>query len=569
MMKNVQRTMGESFKANLNAPPTMEGGETITPTFLPPHSLRLPQDHRILRYMSNERLSRTDIITISTSLGLGFLSPALSLIFLSLWPRATDTAKRWLKIALIEKTHHFMIILVVLIPVILFALAHPAPPDDLLKHLISGYYHFQYRTMFWGSPRLMAGDLYIGFDKVAALAYQYLPHHLAYLPFQIILLLGFAVIPPMALLRQLTNLSRPVAFTLATILAAIIWMLPGIPERITSGRPEDFFALWDISVFLVRGKRGALVWVATGLLLLPTYWIAFAYLPATLMLPVSRKFRIIALATLTAVFLTFWEVYSAGQWLPWLWSLHTDISMRVAGVAENEPAGLLLFKFTPMMLLFMVIILIYRSKSTAVVSRFHWRVIMDAVIPVQPKQVLASLALPTLLFAWFLLPDMVRYVDSLGPVAAIIIARMLNTSEPQTLERMRPTANAAALMLLFLLTNHTFHSGPMSDLHIPGYRPGQKVLTFFSSATYDALYENPGVRVAPAMELGMTRRKIQGAGLNLANGKVNCRNLAHWHVSWVASPKMRWFSGTEPSCLSLVRLNPSGMSLWAVARHDR
>jgi hypothetical protein len=514
--------------------------------------------------MSDERLSRTDIITISTALGLGFLSPALSLFFLTLWPRAADAIRRWIQIALVEKLLYLMIFLVGIIPVTMFAFTRPVPPDDLLKHLISGVYHFQYRTMFWGSPRLMAGDLYIGFDHVAALAYQYLPHHLAYLPFQLTLLIGLAVILPLAILRQFTSQPRSVAFALTTILAAVTWMIPGITERVASARPEDFFALWDLSVFLVRSKRGAVIWAAAGLLMLPTYWIAFAYLPAALLLPASRRFRISVLAVLSTVFLLFWETYSNGQWLPWLWSLHTDINMRVAGVAENQPAGLLLFKIAPMMLFIMVIIIVYQSNFPQPRERLHWRDLLNAVIPEKSESVSTSIALPTLLFAWFLLPDMIRYVDSLGPIAAVIIARILNTINPQALKRLRPTANATALALLFLLTNNTFHPSPMSNLHIPGYRPGQKVLTYFSAATYDALYENPGIRVAPAMELGMTRRKIQRAGLDLARGQVNCWDLVHWHVSWVASPKMTWADNSAPKCLSMVRLDKSGMSLWAV-----
>ncbi|MBU2766701.1 hypothetical protein HAP94_10945 [Acidithiobacillus ferrivorans] len=518
--------------------------------------------------MSNERLSRTDIITISTSLGLGFLSPALSLFFLTLWPRAADTIRRWIQIALVEKSLYLMIFLVGIIPVTMFVFTRPAPPDDLLKHLISGVYHFQYRTMFWGSPRLMAGDLYIGFDHVAALAYQYLPHHLAYLPFQLTLLIGLAAVLPLAILRQFANQPRSVAFVLTTILAAVTWMIPAFTERVASARPEDFFALWDLSVFLVRSKREAVIWAAAGLLLLPTYWIAFAYLPAALLLPVSRRLRISVLAVLSSTCLLFWEIYSNGQWLPWLWSLHTDIDMRVAGVAENQPAGLLLFKIAPMMLFIMVILIVYQSNFTKSRERLHWRNLLNTIIPENSESVSTSIALPTLLFAWFLLPDMIRYVDSLGPIAAVIIARMLNAIPPQTLKQLRPAANATALALLFLLTNNTFHPNPMSNLHIPGYRPGQKVLTFFSAATYDALYENPGIRVAPAMELGMTRRAVQRAGLQLEEGTVNCQELAKWHVAWLASPKMTWAANNAPNCLSLVRLDKSGMSLWAVRHAD-
>lgn len=167
-----------------------------------------------------------------------------------------------------------------------------------------------------------------------------------------------------------------------------------------------------------------------------------------------------------------------------------------------------------------------------------------------------------------MIPDMIRYVDVLGPLAAIFLARVINgrPSAIAWIERAGPMSAVLAILTPAWIFTYTFHPQPMSDLHLPGYHAGQRALTYFSDADYELLYENPGIRVAPAMELGMTKRTVQRASFDLKDGQVDCAELEKWNVRWVASPEFRWSASRAPSCLRLVRIDRSGMTLWLVRR---
>lgn len=489
------------------------------------------------------------------------LSPALG-ILLFLFPRVRNHIVGIFHEALSGDLRILWIPMV--IPIMIFFYAHPAPTDDLLKHLVSGVYHYHYRTLFWGSPRLMAGDLYIGFDHVASIFYAWLPPKLAYIPFQTILVIGFAVTLPIAFRRQMPDLPPYLATSLAIILTVLVWLLSGFVGRLISGRPEDDLALWAAAVFLLskNKEKYTILWFLVGWLSVPMYWLSCVYFPIVFLAPASLKKRIAAFAILCLSFASFWGVYSHGLWLSWLSSLHTDIGDRVVGVAEDASAALLIESVTGGILLMLALLALLSHRSTANTPLQKTR-FMNSTFRIFSTP--ESISLVAVIFAWFMIPDMIRYVDILGPLAAVMIARYANTIRFfLTLDTTsRPAFNLVGLLAPILLVGNTFHQAPMPDVHIPDYHKGQKVLTYFSAATYFTLYENPGIEVAPAMELGMTRKVIQTASFDLAKGKFDCAQMHRWNVRWMVTPKTRW-SQKSPSCVHLLRLNPDGMSVWSV-----
>lgn len=509
-------------------------------------------------WWNKQSRSNQDVLAILGMVLPWMLGPAVGIatLFLDRWWRAwTDTVRRALVSA------RFPVLwLAVLPPIAVFAYAHPAPPDDLLRDLVSGIYHFDYGRVYWGSPRMMrGGDLDIGFDWAASIAHARLPARWAFLPFQVALLLGFAVGLPFALRRQMPRLPGDLAAQISVVLSVLVWTLPGFANRVTSARPEDFMALWVLALFLIPAGRRVWVWLWIGIGLIPSYWLSCAYFPAALLMPVERRRRIGAFMTLGVGFLGFWLLYSHGNWWRWLLSLHTDIGDRVAHVAEDAPAGMLLLSFSGMAMLLAAIALAWADRKGR--PGAWWETLLPPA-----RSVASSSWVVAALFAWFLIPDMIRYVDVLGPLAAIFLARVINRRDSAIawIERAGPMPTALAILAPAWIFTYSFHPQPMADLHLPGYHAGQRALTYFSDADYDLLYENPGIRVAPAMELGMTRRAVQQASFDLKDGRVDCTDLARWKVRWVASPRFRWNAAHAPSCLRLVRIDGNGMTLWRV-----
>lgn len=490
------------------------------------------------------------------------VSPAIGIILL-IFPSVRNSIIQAFSQGLSSETRFLWFPMI--IPIAVFAYTHPVPTDDLLKHLVSGVYHYHYRTMFWGSPRLMAGDLYIGFDHVASFVHSFLPSNLAFIPFQALLVIGFSVSIPLIIHRQMPDLPPYLAISITLFMTVLVWLLPAFTGRLISGRPEDDLALWGAMVFLLSRKKPGytVIWFLFGLLSAPMYWLSCVYFPMVFLMPTTFKKRLMAFSSLCVVFLAFWLTYSQGHWFSWLISLHTDIGDRFANVAEDISAIPLIESPSGLALLILSISSMYylfsKSQTTNNASRQDSLSFASALSP-------EGIVLPAIIFSWLMIPDMIRYVDSLAPIAVVMLARSFNRlpflrSLPISF---RPISMAIGLLSCVLLVSSTFHPSPMPDMHIPHYKPGQKVLTFFSAATYDTLYENPGIMVAPAMELGMTRRSIQKASFYLEKGLFDCNALHRWHVLWVATPKTDWDFNNPPACAHLLRLNSDGMSLWQI-----
>ncbi|MBN6739288.1 hypothetical protein JKG47_01780 [Acidithiobacillus sp. MC6.1] len=512
---------------------------------------------RIKNWWNRQTETNKEVVVLLAGVLPWLASPFLGLASLfhdAWWERLTGVFRKGLE------AKFPYIWLAVLSPIAVFAYAHPAPPDDLLRDLVSGFYHFDYHRAYWGSPRMMrGGDLDIGFDRIASWVYGWLPPRFAFLPFQITALLGFAVALPFAIRRQMPRLDPLLRAQVAVVLSVLVWTLPGFSERITSARPENFMALWVLALFLIPAGKRVWIWIWMGVALIPTYWLSCAYFPAALFIPAQRRFRVAAFVALGLGFLGFWLGYSDGQWVTWLLSLHADVGHRVAHVEEDMSAGMLLLSFSGMVLLGLALAFVWRDRGVR--KGRWWETILPSIGSLESSPWIVAA-----LFAWFMIPDMIRYVDVLGPLAAIFIARMINR-RPEArawLARVAPMPTLTAILVPAWIFAYTFHPAPMNDLHLPGYHQGQKALAYFSDADYDLLYENPGIRLAPAMELGMTSRAIQKASFELKEGKVNCPLLERDRVRWVATPKIRWDAAKAPACLKLVRIDKSGMTLWRV-----
>lgn len=463
-------------------------------------------------------------------------------------------------------------------PLIVFLIAHPAPTDDLLRNLRVWMHGGDYRPMYWGSPGVGAGDEYLGFDwavgHIDRIMQGWGLANWTWLPvvaLSVSLWGGLLV----AVFLRAHPVRTPEQLALFIAIVLSLWLNPNFLLRVTLGRPEAFFALWALSAVLVRGQAGLALWFASGLALSTGYWFFWIYAPSALLLwphlpwtwaNFRRRFLIGLIWGLSGM--VFWVVVSHGHILDWFWHLHVAIGQRVAPVGENSGLSLGLI-FSPFMTGIGIAVWLASGMSAskenerqAVQETPEQQAGSRPALSRPQKGLLISLGL---LCAWFALPNMVRYIDSvssLGMLAVWVVGANL-LAHVKTSPRIRSIAGALCVLILIgggikLGTG----SKPLLDLTLPGARPGDKVLTFFSQDTYDTLYLNPQVRVAPAFELGFTRKDVQQASVDLMKGHVSCAWLRTNKVDWVIAPQGAPIEAQQwERCLSLVRV-ASGASVW-------
>lgn len=415
--------------------------------------------------------------------------------------------------------------------VALFVARHPFPTDDLLRDMTAWAWHYDYRDVFWGSPRVPGYDQYWGFDRLAGWVYRTVPHRWAPLVFQMAALLGFLGVFAVLLGQKLKR--HPLRWTLVSI--GLAWALyTPVLTRIVSARPEIFFTVWALAAFLAAGRRFWL-WLAVGLLLSPGYWLAGAYSAAFWVLPGrSIRFRLVGsfLFGLTTVLL--WEVLSHGLWLPNFLNLSGMIAYRVYGVAEDN--GLSVFLQLPSVMA------------------------LPVVLALLPWRLFRTQASSLFLFLWFCIPWMIRYVDILFPLGLVLLVEGLDpawglTWPPERLARLRWVVFFGLLSVpwgLVPLENPTLLQVPGSTAH------PSRVLAPFGPKVYDTLYANPGtIRMAPAMDPGMTKRSLQYLVEHLA--QASCATLQASRAQYLVTEQ----NLPVRPCLHRLTVR-NGWSLWQI-----
>ncbi len=426
-----------------------------------------------------------------------------------------------------------------------FLRVHPAPEDDLLKHLVASLYHYNYHALYFASPYLMHGDPYIGMDWLSGWFYAHLSPRWAYVPFQAALIIGFFAVQMRVYPRILKD--APMRYAWSALLILLVWAQPEFMGKVLSARPETDCALWAFAAVAVESNLELALWVLVGLAFIPTYWLTIVYFPAVLILRRPWKTRLAIFAGLSAAFALFWGFYTDGAWINWLLGLKADIARRQFVVAESQPMLQDIFSFAGVLWLVLAIwALLVRKGQSAKGS--------GLIVP-------AGLGW---LIAWFLIPNMVRYLDILMPLFSLGVAVWIRDALAQTSEESRNIRDTwiASVVLLgslfwggMLISPSSFE---MMPVHIPGYHPGQKVLTPFGKFTYDVPYENPGIRVTPSMEAGATLIPVQDASKELAaHGLVSCSMLNRYGIRYVVGQ----LSGKPPACLQLLSIHP-GVQVW-------
>jgi len=413
----------------------------------------------------------------------------------------------------------------------LFLARHPFPTDDLLRDLTAWAWHYDYRSVFWGSPRVPGYDQYVGFDHLGALAYRYLSPQWAPLLFQGVALVGFVLAFAAVLGKKLER--HPLRWTLVSL--GIAWALSTpVLIRIIAGRPEIFFTIWTLFAFSASRRR-FWIWLLAGALLTPTYWLAGAYSAAFWVLPGrSIRFRFLGSFLFGLVTVGVWEYLSGGLWLPNFLHLSHMISYRVYGVAEDNGLSVLL--------------------------QIPLVVLIPVAMALLPWKLFRTKASTLFLFLWFCIPWMVRYVDMLVPLGLLLLVEGLDPHWGSTWpENYRARLRLVIFFALFSLPWAVVPLSTPTLIRIPGNQAHPvRVLAPFGPKMYDTLYANPGtIRIAPAMDPGMTRRSLQYLVEHLA--QAPCVTLQDSRAQYLVTEQ----DLPKRACLRRLTVR-NGWSLWQI-----
>jgi hypothetical protein len=456
--------------------------------------------------------------------------------------------------------HPFYIVAMGLMCLFMEFVVRPWPKDDLLRNMVAFADHYDYGRMFVYSPGMPRYDFDIGFDRVCGFLYRSMPwwHHaaavhlvqcLAFITYVSSLLFALRRVLGLSWIHERSGWGW---LLVASLLFAV--MNCGALGRCVSGRQEVFLSAWAIAVMALPAWWAALIWLGVGVVLAPCYWLSIVYAPAALLL--APRFgwgrAMIFFSILVLVNFAFWHWYSAGDWLPSIMLLRSDIAHRVIAVSEDQPLAILL-----MVPWFWVLLIPFIGVL--------WKRFLDRFRGDNGATSLLLLAV----IVWFALPDMVRYEDVLAGFMALfaaggmrVIAREwpgIETATDKDAAR-RPWYVVKGLVVAFLVFSSSATGGvsrpPVFRFRHPS---AHIVLTPWSSPMYQLVFANPGVRVAPAMELGATSHGIQKMSVDLSDGHISCSRLRQTDFTNVYEKSL----SRVPPCLKLAGI-AGPMRMWSV-----
>ncbi len=463
--------------------------------------------------------------------------PALAVVAAFTNPGTFETLGKQFRQSL-ERDHWGYLLFVLAIPLAMFWSGQYPPGDDLLRDLVAYQVNYDYRGAYWGSPGVPPYNQYIAFDwAVSALGGQpYAPPLV-----QSFLFVAFAA----AFLRAVRlGLGDGARYTVIAALLLLTLALPTVLCRVVMARPEMLFCAWLLWGLSARRGAETWFWASTGSALALCYWLSPIYASAALALGAMRPDRLplrIRLGLGAFLFLCFsaqWLIATDGVWLRAIPELYAQMSNRAVDVVENQLA---ITALATMMGPLALIVLVLAIRATRA-RQARWEVMALA--------------------AFFLLPNMVRYAAHVEPLLVLAALPRLSPRLHNLPLRWWPALHVAIVWGALMILPPSAPSLPMSRDLLVDARPGDRVLTPFGAITYQTLFNSlkHGVLIAPALEIGMTDKAVQVMARELNDGKVDCAQLAQWHVQWVVEKTL---SQQLPHCLSLHAID-GPVRLWRV-----
>jgi len=453
----------------------------------------------------------------------------------------------WQKDQIIEKLEPFMdkypwwIMLVA--PMTVLAVAFQSPPsavDDLLRHIVAYEYGYDY-TQMMPHADLYHWSLWIGFDWLLGVFGKIgvLPQYVMW-GVQLTALLAFTVVMCKAGCRVLPDDMHKTEKWYWKL--AVFWLvLPMVIGRIGLGRPEIFMAIWVIAALVPKNRWQIALWASTGLALFTGYWLAFLYIPAVMMLKgVSIKGRILLGVLLGIAHVTFWEIYSQGEYLHallWLQKIVSHESVIKTAEISSIAAALM----SPVFALGLCLAIAgYVSADKKTRCKVFW--------------VGALLLL-------YMATNQIRYIGLVAPLMGLFLLYLYSEKMPKHLHY------EAKLVLVGVAIFGALNAvkGVSRYCEIPTFNlpENAKVMTPFSWATYAVPFYNANkhVQVAPSMAIASSDHDIQVLAKEINMGNIDCSALQKYHFTHLVEQNL--ITQSIPDCLTLEQTKRA-WRLWSV-----
>lgn len=402
--------------------------------------------------------------------------------------------------------------------------AFPFVQDDLMRHVVSHQFAYDYRTIYAHSSLLPSFNFWIGFEVFAGQFYQLLGPEYSVRAIQAIGAILFYV----SLFFALNKILKPRAdkwlwFTIIFTLCA------GPLSRVFYGRPDIFFSAWLLSAVFLRPA----IWLAIGIALSPTYAFGILYAPAAILIDTSWRNKIICGALFALSCVIFWYFYTNGEWLHISELVSTLTKNRTVEIAELGNGAMIIMSKFVCALLIMLFYFLYK-----------------ATFKLNPQ------ALPFfLLLAYFLLPNYIRFILPIVTLLALLCAIYI----PQNIK-----INAGWSLLIFVFASLSISKAipHMSYNKLPKFKIPENavVLTQFDEGIYSAILHNPHVKFSPAMDIGFTDKPVQDLISNMhIKNTLNCDQLKRFSFTHIQENVLH----NIPPCLRLYQID-GDWRLWEI-----
>lgn len=372
------------------------------------------------------------------------------------------------------------------------------PADDLLRHVVSYRWGYDYSIPFIETVFHPTFDYYIGFDFLAGLLHRYIGN--CSIPFFQLLTFGLTLFGLARILRYTDPAVKLLAFAVLVRLAF---------GRFVSGRPSTLCSGALLILLAYDDRLSGPVKMAAGGLLSVFYYLFFLYLIPLLVM--DRKY-IVSLLTGVA----FWVLYSGGHYFCEIYQVISSLKNQNMAVLEN--------------------------MSLIGFFAFNWVFATPFVIHFK-KDIKASI-----ITLFFLLSSQTRYIETIVPL-------MLGFFRFIRIKVNMAVAWGISVFLLFPILGQGYTTLNEIPRHLPA---GARVLTEDMKTMYLVLNQNPAIRIAPCYAYGWTEEQTQESIKKILRGTLDCESNTTLKFDYLIETSLK---GEIPPCLELVSLE-KGWRLW-------
>lgn len=442
--------------------------------------------------------------------------------------------------------------------VIIFAFNLPMPQDDLLRDVVAGEYGYDYTQLYVHAPLLAKYNQYIAFDRIlhwsvllmGKLATVHVVQSLCHILF---------VTPCILIYLHFMRKDKNCYAYLTIILMILLNNYTMI--RLTLARPEMLFTcwiFWGLWLKFTARTMWKITWLVIGLLMIPGYWLAFFYIPAILVVFDKTITKLSASFIFLLVTVVFWQAYSHGQWFHSVIELKALNSNRLAIIGENKSIALLLL--TPITSSALIIYL-YTYKNLVIeqiaesrhnLKYLHIKLYRDACRTLKSINWNSPTTSAVMLMLCYSSLNMIRYSAIISGLFCILVSiKLVN------LKLTMPSITRYILLCLAIFIPMTINCYQLIPKFI--IPPGSVVLGTNQSNYYVPFY-SPGIKIAPAMEVGANNQEIQQIMKDIdINGTVSCSQLNKYHFNYLVERNLT----SIPNCLKIYQVQ-KGWRAWKI-----